>query len=93
MMWSPRQEAVCARLAELNKFDLELWAYATELVSRRYQLAAGFYSQLEGGEEGGEEEEGGSRRGRCREESGGRLPPRLEKHLGVFRPPGHKGPW
>ena len=78
------------RLEQLNALDLELWDFALDLVARRGQLADGYYSAL-----GGHGQEPADMQGtaaRCRTENGVPLPAALEKHLGVFRPPGHKGP-
>ena len=80
-----------ARLEALNQLDLRLWAHATQLVSRRYSLASDYYSALGPPEREGAGEQAASRR-RCAAENGRKLPGALEKHLGIFRPPGHKGP-
>mmetsp|Transcript_8746 Transcript_8746/g.14883 ORF Transcript_8746/g.14883 Transcript_8746/m.14883 type:complete len:458 (+) Transcript_8746:72-1445(+) len=85
------KDAVTRRLEQLNELDLELWDFAQELVARRGQLAEGYYSAL-GGSHGHEQADRQGTAARCRAENGTPLPAALEKHLGVFRPPGHKGP-
>ena len=76
-----------ARLRDLNQLDLELWSFAEQLVARRMQIAARYFAAL-GGSHGTEQQRG---KGRCNG-NGRPLPASLEKHVGIFRPPGHKGP-
>jgi hypothetical protein len=51
------------------------------------QIAARYFAAL-GGSHGTEQQRG---KGRCNG-NGRPLPASLEKHVGIFRPPGHKGP-
>jgi hypothetical protein len=85
---------VYKRLEKLNELDMELWSFAQDLVTRRYRLAEGYYSALGGSH--GHEQANRAHQGsvaRCKAENSARLPIELEKQLGIFRPPGHKGPF
>ena len=77
------QDKVYATLKEMNQYDLELWDYAKHLVRRRFDISVEGYRW----ESLTKEEED-----RCFVENSQKLPKELEQYIGIFRPPGHKGP-
>ena len=90
-------------LRDMNALDVRLWAYAQELVRSRWaRLSAGLPGSIVTATSSASSVASGSvsavalASGAARQSGStcgsGLLPPQLMKEIGLFRPPGHKGP-
>lgn len=98
-MFTSTQEEIRNVLTELNKYDIELFEYAQSLMAYRLKFIAPAVLSVKAGlgmdshlNTVVSQEVFNKHHAQCAALDV-KLSPELKKHVGIFQPPGHKGPF
>ena len=90
---APDEEKLRAEIAKFNAYDLQLWEFAQSLLARRLRVLQGLATSAHKAGPYGDDKTAHAQCGAHSHSVHGRLEKDLSAQLGVFRPPGHKGPF
>jgi len=90
---APDEEQIKKEIASFNKYDVALWEYAQSLLARRLRVLQGIAASAHKAGPFGDDKTAHANCGAHSHSARGRLDKDLIAQLGIFRPPGHKGPF
>jgi len=90
---APDEEQIKKEIASFNKYDVALWEYAQSLLARRLRVLQGIAASAHKAGPFGDDKTAHANCGAHSHSAHGRLDKDLIAQLGIFRPPGHKGPF
>jgi len=90
---APDEQKMRDEIAKFNKYDILLWDFAQSLLARRLRVLQGIATSAHKAGPFTEEKTAHAECGAHSHSAHGRLERDLTSQLGIFRPPGHKGPF
>ena len=90
---APNEQQMRDEIAKFNKYDILLWDFAQSLLARRLRVLQGIATSAHKAGPFTEEKTAHAECGAHSHSVHGRLERDLTSQLGIFRPPGHKGPF